>query len=113
MQLALFDFDDVPEVAQAFLEFHRANPHVFERFVHYTREAFRAGRPHFGARMIGERLRWYYSVEVQQTDEYRFNNNHWAYYARLCMLRYPEFEGFFETREMVHSIDASLDRLAR
>ena len=78
-------------------DFHRENPIVFDLFVRFSREAARGGRRHFGARMIGERIRWYCAVETEG-DEFKVNNNYWPYYSRLAMLVYPDLAGLFETR---------------
>lgn len=80
----------------AWREFHRANPQVFALFVRFSKEA-RKQRGRFGARMIGERIRWYTQVETNG-DEYRLNDHWWPYYARLAMLTEPDLAGFFETR---------------
>lgn len=83
-----------------FKEFHKNNPRVFELFEQFARTAkTRGSRRCFGARMIGERIRWYTAVETDSDDEYRINDHHWPYYARLLMLRYPEFDGYFERRD--------------
>lgn len=84
-----------------FKEYHAANPMVFVLFRKFARIAKgspRRGRKYFGARMICERIRWYTDVETVG-EIYKISNNHIPYYSRLLMLKYPEFEGFFQTRD--------------
>ena len=83
----------------AFRKFHLVNPHVFDKFEEFAREARKAGRTRFSAHMIGNRMRWYTQIETTG-DEYKVNNNHLPYYAKLLMLLYPdEFGEFFQRRD--------------
>lgn len=81
-----------------FAEFHRDNPQVFRLFRKFARQALES-RPsrRFGARMIGERIRWYTTVETTDSD-FKINDHHWPYYARMLMLAHREFADFFEIR---------------
>jgi len=89
-----------------FKAFHKANPQVYVLFVRFAEMARTKGRrPRFGARMIGERIRWYTAVETTSTDDYKINDHFWPYYARLLMLTRPEFDGFFERRDARFDID--------
>ncbi len=60
--------------------------------------------------MIGERIRWYTAVETTD-DDFKINDHHWPYYARILMLSYPEFGGFFEIRDA--RFDATDEELKR
>ena len=90
-------FDESDEAEQAFWVFHRKNPHVYRLFDRFTSEAIRAGRSHFGARMVWERMRWYTQVETEG-DPYKLNDHLTPYYARLWMRNHPSHEGLFELR---------------
>lgn len=89
-----------------FRRFHLANPQVFRWFTHFARQAkLRGGRKRFGARMIGERIRWYTSVETDEECP-RLNDHYWPYYSRLLMLVYPdEFGNFFDRRDGNFDVD--------
>ncbi len=79
--------------------FHRANPRVFELFRQYANEALNSNnRHHFGARSIGERIRWYTTVETSDPD-FKVNDHQWPYYARLLMVLDKRFADFFNTRD--------------
>jgi hypothetical protein len=80
-------------------EFHLANPQVYELFKRFTFEALRSGRKNYSAYAIFERIRWHSEIETQG-DDFKLNNNHRPYYARLFMYEHPEYDGFFRTREL-------------
>lgn len=83
---------------QKFYEFHRANPQVWIEFEQKALEMIKAGRRHYSARAILEVARW--SIHLQTTDEeFKVNNNHIPYYARMFRANHPEHAGFFRTRE--------------
>lgn len=89
-----------PKIVSDFWEFHAKYPQVYTLFHRYATEAKRAGRSRFGIGMIAERVRWYISVEstCTATEEFKINNNLRSCYARLLMIRHPEFEDLFELR---------------
>jgi hypothetical protein len=84
----------------AFEEFHRANPHVYERL---KRLAFRLkvrGVQRWGIKALYEVLRFEEAVATSASaGTYRLNNNFTALYARKLMEAEPDLEGFFELRE--------------
>ena len=84
-----------------FEQFHSQNPHVFDMFVSYAKQAKKKGYDKFSAKAIFERLRWYYNFEVDSQDEWKLNNNYTALYARKAIEQFPEFEGFFQLRERI------------
>ena len=92
---------------EKFRVFHQENPGVFELFTKFARQAkYKGGRTYYGAHMIGERIRWYTSIETTSDDEFKVNDHHWPYYARLLMGVYPdEFTNFFRRRDTRFDID--------
>jgi len=82
---------------QKWWEFHKANPQVYELFKRFTFEALRSGRKHYSAYAIFQRIRWHSEIETQG-DDFKLNNNHQPYYARLFMHDHPQYDGFFKTR---------------
>jgi hypothetical protein len=87
-------------IERDFLEFHQANPLVYERLVQLAREwKRRRGNRKVGMKMLFEVLRW--EVAMRTTgDDFRLNNNYTSYYARLIMEREPDLRGLFETRAL-------------
>jgi len=81
-----------------FDRFDRENPAVYRLFRRFALEALAVGgRRRFGARMIGERIRWYAAVETSGHD-FKVNDHLWPFYARKFMADHPQHAGAFETR---------------
>ena len=83
-----------------FLEFHQANPHVYELFKKYCNAAVKAGRSNYSVSSIFERIRWFQDIETRDDLGFKLNNNHRAYYARMYQLQHPNRSGFFRTRTL-------------
>lgn len=93
----------------AFATFHAANPHVYVLFTRFTRDVIRAGFVNFSARAVFHRIRWYTNIETSDPN-FKLNNNHSPYYARMWMLDNPEHPEFFRTRELRNNaIDVDAD----
>ena len=82
---------------QAWWKWHKKNPQVWELFQKFTFEAIESGRTHYSTNSVIERIRWYTDIETSG-DVFKINNNHAPYYARLFHLEYPQYDGFFRTR---------------
>lgn len=106
-QLFLFPMDKYRSSVQPkdtrlwndFLKFHKEHPEVYDYFVRLAHEARARGNKRLGAHLLIQLIRW----ETHQTgskEKLKVNNNHFPYYARLFMLNNPDFEGFFELREI-------------
>lgn len=78
---------------------HRENPAFFELFEQFTKEAIRAGHTQLSGWLIINRVRWETDV-VTTGDKYKISNNYVALFARLFMIKYPEYIGFFTTKKM-------------
>ena len=79
--------------------YDKENPHIYLLFVKFTKEAKGSGRCSYSSNAIFERIRWFVDVETSG-DTFKINNNYRPYYARKMMQDYPEFSGFFRTREL-------------
>lgn len=84
---------------QAWWEWHKQNPHVYELFKRFTFQAIRCGHKRCSAWLIVNRIRWETAIETSGCD-FKISNDFIAYYARLFMAHYPEHEGFFVTKRM-------------
>ena len=91
------------EMYERFREFHLANPQVFSLFVKFANHAANSRR-RFGARLIGERIRWHTAIETSG-DEFKVNNDYWPYYAKLLPLVDQRFVGFFSSRNGASDVD--------
>ncbi len=80
-----------------FKEYHGENPNIYELFKRFALDAVETGRPRFSARMIGERIRWYTTVETRG-DSFKVNDHYWPFYARLFVRDHPQYCTMFEFR---------------
>lgn len=81
----------------AFWDFHHQNQIVYDLFVKHAWE-WKRYRPTCSMSLLYERVRWTYMTEINSTDEFKLNNNHKAFYARLIMQQEPGLRGFFKIR---------------
>jgi len=81
-----------------FAQFHLANPGIYDTVLKYTLQARARGYRNFGIKAIWEVIRWECGTPNNPTDEFKVNNNHCPYYARLVMRNHPELKGFFRVR---------------
>lgn len=88
--------DLAPHIVDQFIDYHRENPETFELFKRFAKDLVRAGRRHYGAKAIFERIRW--TIEIERKGEFKCNNNFVAPMVRLLQFEEPQFAGFFETR---------------
>jgi hypothetical protein len=88
-----------PRLVQRFFIYHAKNPGLYGLYLKYAREAKDRGRGRFSSWMIGNRVRWYTSVETSG-PLYKLTNDYFALYSRLIVFEFPEFDGFFEMRAM-------------
>ena len=90
-----------------FLQFHLANPHVYDKLVELSVFAKRSGAKKIGIALLFERLRWFSMFETSG-DMFKLNNDYRALYARMLMKNEPELHGFFEVRgRMFHHVSGS------
>lgn len=92
-------------IRERFIDFHRANPDVYDLFEQFTNEAIAAGMKRVGAKFVFERIRWEILVAtsgagycVASKRLLKLNNNFTAWYARLFMARNRAHVGVFELR---------------
>lgn len=84
---------------QRWWSWHKENPHVYELFERFSKEAINKGHTRLSAWLIINRIRWETMVETSG-DDFKISNDYIAYYARLFMAYNPEHEGFFRTKEL-------------
>ena len=89
-----------PTLADRFNEYDTNNPHVWDLFKQFARDAYHAGPARFSAQSIIERIRWKTSVEARG-GEFKINNDFVACYARKFHHENPHLDGFFRTRHSV------------
>lgn len=108
------DTSGPPQVSEAtpaknkrkFQEFHKDNPHVYTLFKKFAFQVINRGFDHFGTNCIIERIRWETAIKTSDLD-FKINNNHAPYYARLFEKDYPEHKDFFRKRQVEGELDPS------
>ena len=91
-----------------FVEFHRANPRIWELFKKYTFEILDAGHTQYSSRAVVDRIRWHINIETTE-DQFKISNSHSVYYSRLFHIQFPEHDGFFNTRELTTKYQEASD----
>lgn len=86
-----------PGLEAAFWEFHEKNPQIYRMICRFSNEAITKGRKRLSINMLFERIRWYTQIETTDED-YKLNNNHRAFYARLWLRDHPGWPDFFALR---------------
>ena len=86
-------------MAIEFEKYDTENPQIWEAFKKYAFQAKAKGFKNYGAKGIFEIIRWHTGVTAE-TGDYKIGNNYTPDYARKMMKEFPEFEGFFRTREL-------------
>ncbi len=97
MGMTLFDVEPILTPRERFEEFHRENPHVYERLRYMSLELVANGHSRIGMGMLFEVLRW--SAMTTRDGDFKLNNNYRAFYSRMLMENEPELRDVFELRE--------------
>ncbi|MEU5721585.1 hypothetical protein ABZ783_07160 [Micromonospora sp. NPDC047738] len=85
--------------AEKFEQFHADNPAVYATLCRLAREwVDRTGRRKIGIGALTERCRWEIALATND-PEFKINNNHRAFYARLIMRDEPDLADLFELRK--------------
>lgn len=89
------------ETAYMFVQWHKANPIVWQKFERKALALIAKGKKRWGAKAIMEYVRFERAEEEGgEFDDYAVNNNYPAYYARIFAFKYPQHKDFFEFREV-------------
>jgi hypothetical protein len=82
----------------SFWQFHRANPEVYKTLADLAFQWKEIGGKRIGINALFERLRWEIAISTNE-DDFKLNNNHRAFYARMLMENEPELAGLFALRK--------------
>jgi len=84
--------------AEKFFAFHAENPKVYATLARLAREWIAwTGRHNLGIATLFERTRWEIAMTTSDPD-FKLNNTHRAWYARLLMQKEPDLAGLFDLR---------------
>lgn len=90
---------EMSPLEQQWREWHKENPHVYDLFDRFTREAIKRGHQRLSAWLIINRVRWETAI-VTTGGDFKISNDYIAYYSREFMKLNPEYDGFFVIKAM-------------
>jgi len=107
------------ERKEAWWEWHKKNPQVWNKFEEYTLEAIKTGRKHYSHWAIINRIRWNREIETNG-GEFKISNDYISFYARLFHARHPDHHDFFRLKqfkeekiiEQLKSVDKNIDQMS-
>lgn len=80
---------------EAFDEFDRAHPHIYEHFRRYAIFVSER-RDRYSAKAIFHRVRW--EIEFETDEEFKIDDGWISHYARKFIDEFPDLDGFFQMR---------------
>lgn len=88
----------VPErTILSFIDRHKRDKYIWKLFEQYALKAAQKDKK-IGAKAIMERVRW--ECEIEDSGEFKINNDYTSYYARVFAIAHPEYADFFEFRQV-------------
>lgn len=86
------------KIYDAFLKFHQANPHVYDKLLELSMLLKNHGRNKYSINGLFEVLRWQQALATKG-DAFKLNNNYRALYARMLMQNHQALADFFDVRD--------------
>jgi len=78
--------------------FHFSNPLIYAELLRMAQELRGAGKSRYGINNLFEVLRWE-RARMQTTDnQFKINDHHAPFYARLLMANVPDLKDFFRIK---------------
>ncbi len=91
-------------IREAFVDFNRKNPKLYEAFEREALRAINAGKKKISAKMIINYIRW--SMFIETTDKApRINDAYHSYFGRLFIAKHPEHADKLECRKLRNEED--------
>jgi len=97
------------EKTQDFIKYHQENLWIWDAFESAALDGIKSGRTKMGAKELFERIRWNPEcggVSDQTplfalcSDGFKLSNNYTALYARLFIVKYPQYKKSFSLKEL-------------
>lgn len=105
-QASLFDVTLPPpppsrseQLFDEWLGFHQANPDIYRELRRMALTLVARGRRRYGINGLFEVLRWDRAQLQTTDDEFKINDHHAPFYARLLMMREQRLVGFFALKD--------------
>lgn len=78
--------------------FHLANPLIYAELLRMAQELQEAGRSRYGINSLFEVMRWERARMQTTDDQFKINDHHAPFYARLLMEDVSSLEDFFRIK---------------
>ena len=87
-------------IQQSFEAYHKTNPHIYRKYVDYALAWIKTGAKKISSKQIIGRIRWFMEIEVSgdEARDFKINDAFSAYYSRLFVSDFPEYNEMFEFR---------------
>lgn len=85
---------------QAWWDWHKANPQVWELFERFSFEAIQRGHKKISHWLIINRIRWETTI-ITQGGDFKISNDYIAFYARLFRAKHPQHKNLFNVKKMI------------
>lgn len=87
-------------IQQAFEEFDKNNPQVYDMFITGFFQAKKSGKKRVSFKMILNKIRWDYYIQTTDITKYKINDAYASRYARKFVSNHPEYKNFIELRAL-------------
>ena len=89
------------EMREQVIAYHKQHPEVWEMFEEFAFQMINRGYKNYSVNAIFERIRWEKDAGGDGITQFKIGNNYRAFYSRAFMKKFPQYDGFFRTREQV------------
>ncbi len=96
-------------IQDAFEQYHRDNPHVYDKFKELALLAINRGKKKISFKMIMNVIRWEYFITTTENNQvtlegesvkFKINDAYGSRYSRLFIQDFPEHENKIELRKL-------------
>lgn len=87
-----------PDRAEEFIAYHKSNPEIWKLYEEFALEAVTSSSL-FGSMAVINRIRWEETI-TRRNSGFKVNNNFAPFYARIFIMKYPQYSDKIELREV-------------
>jgi len=95
----LIDMGINPISADLFLGYNHKRPEIWKEFEAMALHLCESGEKQFGAKAVVEKIRWEREQSRNDKGEYAISNSMVSCYARVFVLKYPEYRNRIVLKE--------------
>jgi len=89
-------------IQQAFEKFHADNPLIYSYYCDFALAWIKSGAKKISSKQIIGRIRWFIEVETkgEEAKTWKVNDAFTCYFSRLFVSDFPEYQEYFNFREL-------------